>query len=243
MRNHIKNISTTGVLKTRPIPLLETLYSYLRSHPLSESEVPLSSDVVAKLGYHELMEALVDVLIHRRHQKQRAIWICGPTNTGKTTLTRYLDEIFICDRLKDGQSHFRVKMKELGVPPQVVLMDEANNVHFFRPVNISRMKQFLEGLGWPVDNKYGSVELLYENAMIVLTSNDLPFEHMPKVHSEALLQRMRLVTLEMSPHQLSEPFPFSARQLAHYLWFALDHFGRSAAEDIGQTTNKQSRNS
>jgi hypothetical protein len=33
------------------------------------------------------------------------------------------------------------------------------------------MKRFLEGKGWAVDNKYGEVGLIYEDAVVVLTSN------------------------------------------------------------------------
>ncbi len=41
-------------------------------------------------------------------------------------------------------------------------MDEANTCHFFKSGNVAKMKRFLEGNGWPVDNKYGEVALIHK---------------------------------------------------------------------------------
>ncbi len=46
-----------------------------------------------------------------------AVWIQGQPNTGKTCITKMIDEIFICDVMQEGESHFHLKVKDLTFAP------------------------------------------------------------------------------------------------------------------------------
>lgn len=127
-----------------------------------------------------------------------------------------LDQIFICDTLEDGQSHFHVRRKDLPTQPQVVLMDETNNTHFFKESSIPKMKRFLEGEGIATDEKWGSVGIQFRNCSIIMASNDLPFDKMSEIDSFALRQRIVVCKLPMRSHSLNGTFPFTARQLADF---------------------------
>lgn len=71
-------------------------------NPLVEGELPLNALTIEQYGYSALLKGLFDVVVARRFDKQRAVWVQGLANTGKSIILRMLDEIFICDTLEDG---------------------------------------------------------------------------------------------------------------------------------------------
>ena len=101
-------------------------------------------------------------------------------------------------------------------------MDEANIEHFFKPINISRMKSFLEGEGWPIDIKFGDVGLNYREVIVIIAYNSLPHDRLSTVDREALDQRVITVKLDESSHSLQETFPFEATSLAQYFMSGLE---------------------
>jgi hypothetical protein len=61
------------------------------------------------LGYDKVVTAIYEVFILRKYDKQRAVWIQGVPDTGKSTICRIIEEIFICERFVEGHSHFHVQ--------------------------------------------------------------------------------------------------------------------------------------
>lgn len=106
-------------------------------------------------------------------------------------------------------------------------MDEANCEHYFKPNNIAKMKRFLEGRGWQTEEKWGTLDLQFENASILITSNDTPFRNgtpfghgngkLSSVDEYAIKERTAYCPLKMKSHKKSESFPFNTRQLAQFL--------------------------
>lgn len=83
--------------------------------------------------------------------------IYGETNIGKTKICEMVEEIFKCDRLQPGKSHFAVKGSSYNPSAQIVTMDELNVAYYFSRRNLSDMKWFLEGNGITLEEKYGLV--------------------------------------------------------------------------------------
>lgn len=108
------------------------------------------------------------------------MWIHGKANTGKTTITEMLNEIFICHAHVETNSHFDYAGKETEYEPQIVLMDETNCEKLFAPRNVAAMKKLLEGKGIINKEKFGALTVKFTDASIVLTSNDLPFSKLIK---------------------------------------------------------------
>ena len=52
------------------------------------------------------------------------------------------------------------------------------------------MKRFLEGKGWAVDNKFGEVGVIFQDAIVILTSNSIPHDRLPIIDKEALNERV-----------------------------------------------------
>lgn len=76
-------------------------------------------------------------------------------------------------------------------------MDEINVYHYFQEKNIARMKRFMEGKGYAIDNKYGTAMLAYKNCPLVIASNEVPFGKMSQIDQEAFRARMLQCHLEV----------------------------------------------
>lgn len=85
------------------------------SNRLKEDAVEdhLTESYLREIGYWEVVSAFYQVIVKRPHKKVNCVWITGPPNTGKTTLSEMLEEIFICDVLQEGASHFHINAKQL----------------------------------------------------------------------------------------------------------------------------------
>lgn len=210
----------TGLTSKPLVPIMDSLADFVRKNPLRPGELPLNCLQIEQSGYAHVIRAISSVVLERKHEKRRAVWIHGLANTGKSTILNMLQRIFICDTLEDGVSHFHVSRKELQVQPQIVMMDETNNSFFFKPASIPRMKRFLEGEGIATDSKFGTVGVKFMHCSVFLASNSLPFSEMQNVDSFALRQRIVMCDMNMMSHSLDGKFPFSIEQLADYLFTA-----------------------
>ena len=81
------------------------------------------------------------------------IWFYGEANTGKTTIRRFLEEIFVCQQFKMINSSFAVQTNHSTTKPHIVIMDEANLGALFSSERMNDTKVFFEGEGFPVTLK------------------------------------------------------------------------------------------
>ncbi len=72
---------------------------FVLKNPLGENESKLNEDILRQNGYYTVVQALYEVLIQRKYEKLMTVWIQGQPNTGKTCITKMIDDIFICDVL------------------------------------------------------------------------------------------------------------------------------------------------
>lgn len=147
----------------------------------------MTEEDIALFGYSEVFKAILQTIVMRRYDKQRAVWIQGLANTGKTTFVKFMKTIFSYATLRSGGGDFHVDFeKESSKALQVIVMDETDNLHFFAKKQIPQMKLFLEGGGLVTNSKYGSIDLAYADCCVVFASNNLPFDKMDPIDSFAL---------------------------------------------------------
>lgn len=72
----------------------------------------MSDEVINRLGYKQIMDAIYKTLILRKKPKKCCVWIYGPTNTGKTKIAKILQEIFITEQYLAPFTNFHVKTNE-----------------------------------------------------------------------------------------------------------------------------------
>ncbi|KEJ82428.1 hypothetical protein OXYTRIMIC_445 [Oxytricha trifallax] len=153
LKQHARLIKDAGLLQLECVPLIRSLQEYLlRQSMESVNEPTLTSQYFINEGHGEVIEALYQILLKRKDQKMNSVWIVGPTNAGKTTIDEMLRQIFICDILEDGVSHFFVKAANIDMSQQITLMDEMNHQHYFgNKKNLAIMKKMMEGKGYAID--------------------------------------------------------------------------------------------
>lgn len=69
----------------------------------------------------------------------------GEPNRGKSTLLKYVKDIFYCEDLKIVGGRFTVDTSNLEHDPQIVTMDEVKKSLFIQQDFQEEMKQLLEG--------------------------------------------------------------------------------------------------
>ena len=94
-------MESIGAVVKKTIAVIQSLQIFVYKHSIEDSEI-IDDYQLSKWGYKELIDSLYEIIINRKCPKKRAVWICGVTNTGKTTMTRMIEEIFVCDILLDG---------------------------------------------------------------------------------------------------------------------------------------------
>lgn len=162
------------------------------------------------------------------------MWINGPTNTGKNTIAMMLDDIFQCDLVQEGESHFYQNVNVMETKPQVILMDEdeMKATHFFKEKNIAKMKRLLECRCYGTNHKYGSTKLAYVGYPVAITFNELPFQKLSDADLEAIKSIMKLYGLYIDKLMGTNSFPFTASQIA------LHQFERYLREKNGGGTTE-----
>lgn len=67
---------TINGLASKPIvPLMQSLYKFMCRNPLMHGELPLNALMIEHSGYAALLKALFHVVVARRFDKERAVWI------------------------------------------------------------------------------------------------------------------------------------------------------------------------
>jgi hypothetical protein len=98
-----------------------------------------------------------------------------------------IKQIFICDTFTKRGIHLSIsKPDDSNVMPQIVLMDETDRWSSLGPKSVARMKQFLNGDGFPFDIKWGEPEIWYEGCPMIMTSNGVPFDGLLVTDSYAM---------------------------------------------------------
>ncbi|KEJ82679.1 hypothetical protein OXYTRIMIC_155 [Oxytricha trifallax] len=128
-----------------------------------------------------------------------------------------IEQIFTCDELILGQSHFHVEGKYLDNEPQVLLIDEMNIERFFSKYNVPAMKKLLEGRGYAVDVKFGETQVKYIGCFTIITTNELPWNRITAEERDCFERRCITVTPRVEGKSGKLAFPFDAVQLANYL--------------------------
>ena len=126
-----------------------------------------------KSQYYEACYQMAKVLLIKDDDKRKCVILHGRASSGKTWIARYTANIF--------QSHWKSEVKGIyderltpsEAHKQLLVINEANMHSLFSTKNISKMKTLTEGLGIPLENKYGHPFTGFIGARTLLTCNGL----------------------------------------------------------------------
>ncbi|KEJ82553.1 hypothetical protein OXYTRIMIC_626 [Oxytricha trifallax] len=219
LKVHQKYLKKIGLGQASPLPKIEQLMGFIENASRSEkNQKEIEAKFLSECKYYDAVEALFSVIFRRCHEKVNAVWLYGDPDTGKSTLAKMVEQIFITERLREGDANFLVDDSRPFNLPGIVIMNEINHKHFFGKRNIATMKLFLEGEGYPTSIKYQANEMRFVGCQVVITSNTTPFEKMEGADREAFQTRIMLVNLRLSEviTTRTKTFPFTTIQLAKY---------------------------
>ena len=197
----------------------------------------LTDDHLKASGLFEMIAAIIRTgLCKTKGKKRSGICIYGKPNIGKTKVVDMLRDIFFCDNLIMGKSHYSVGRTDLKYLPQFVLMDDPEINKFFKDINDS--KRVLEGNGLPCDSKYGLTEVAFKECTILMCCNFRPSAYDDEVHGAALRTRVDIVDLShLKSKELTDIFPFTCIQLGHYLLTTYEAYLDKINVDIDTETD------
>jgi hypothetical protein len=197
----------------------ETLQEFCEKNPLPPS-VPSASAVTTRCGFRKLVEAIAKFYVLHLSEKRRTIWFHGAPNCGKSTIIKFLRQIFLAQTMKLLEGKYTIVSPEHEFSTQLLLLDEASFGLFARG-NMELAKDFMEGRGYPHRVMGQTPYPDWEGACIFLASNGLPEISDPedKGHKHNWpAVRVRTSFFEMTeskPDLGSAAFPFNATVFAH----------------------------
>ncbi|KEJ83058.1 hypothetical protein OXYTRIMIC_564 [Oxytricha trifallax] len=244
LRVHQKYLKKIGSGLTSPLPKIEQLMGYIESSSRSDkNQNEICASFLGDCKYYDAVEALYSVIFRRCPEKVNAVWFSGDPDTGKSTLARMVEQIFITERLKEGDANFLIDDSKPFTLPSLVIMNEINHRHFFSKRNIATMKLFLEVEGYPISVKYQANEMKFVGCQVIITSNTTPFEKMERADREAFYTRIKLVNMHQQElnRDGSKTFPFTTIQLAKYFRKRLQEDGvfEGRKQDVKMTEANQ----
>ena len=196
-----------------------TLKLFAETNPVSSIERGAMMAFMRKNP--ELMDTVtkfIQTSVVIRAQKERALWLYGAPNSGKTGFADCLNTIFRACQL-EGEDFADVDGVTDG-QVQLVVLDEVS-LKFFFGSKVSQTKRMFEGRGFLFNKKFEKQTKLFVGAGVLVCSNGLPA--MSKLLEDgtrnmdwtAIQTRCKFVHF-----QVSHPggrFPYSAPQLADYM--------------------------
>lgn len=79
--------------------MTETLNEYIdENEPEDGTDYKASVLKIVTAGHEEVLETIRETFFQRLDHKKRLVWLYGSRNTGKSTLIRYLEQIFVSQK-------------------------------------------------------------------------------------------------------------------------------------------------
>ena len=161
------------------VSLYETLHGYLDQ----QVKPPNGTDCVQTIetAHHgEVLQAIYKTFFKRANQKKWCVWLKGVYSTGKSTVIRFLEEIFSCTAVvwqPNVLTQQRIKGKKAKDWATQICTCEEFNFHIaLSESNFDKTLQLFEGRGAYIKgNLYVKYEpKLFEETFFIIASNRLP---------------------------------------------------------------------
>lgn len=146
----------------------------------------------------EILEAILEVIVDAKDQKKGTIILHGAPNSGKSSIIRVMDEIFICDTLQQTQGNFDIVPDLKRYKFQVVLCEETRFDRLLDKNHLDNTKLFFERKGKPVEGKGKAAKWMYRGAANILSSQYFDVSALEPLHREALTARCNIIYLKNS---------------------------------------------
>ena len=172
-------------------PMLNTLKNYLEENEKEDQEAMTLAKLYELLGaqnsiYYGIMRACVQKFLKGSGKStSRCIILYGASSSGKSTIAKYLSNIFISFDFRQHKGLFDENMTQSDTNVQLIVLDEANVYSLFDRRNIADTKQLLEGQGRSIAIKHAHSFTGFKGAYTVLTANHLPYPFIPPANSTA----------------------------------------------------------
>lgn len=97
LKDFVAQFVLTSYKKLPEKEVVLTLKEYTQKHLLSSEEEPLSDEYLKSVGMYDILHAVFEVLVIAKESKLGTIILHGVPNSGKSSIMRIINEIFICD--------------------------------------------------------------------------------------------------------------------------------------------------
>ena len=158
--------------RSKPIEsMAETLKKYCDKHKRPTGNLV---HLAYRMGVAEAIVKQFKTFFARESSKKFSYWHVGCSNTGKTSFSKILKQIFHCGTLKMSKGGWSIITEDPYWTEQIVVSDESNEETFFKKDNLANMKSFMEGDGYLCDEKGVQPYTVFTGACLYMCSNELP---------------------------------------------------------------------
>ena len=157
--------------------MIDTLKNYCEDHTLNtfDKDVCLSKIKTQDDVYYDICYWIIYLFLKASEQKKRCLLLHGAPNSGKTTIAKYLAEIFISYDYRQTNSSFDELITLEASRVQLLVIDECNGSQLFSKKELEDTKHMLEGAGKLINNKQRHAFRAFMNCYTIITMNNLPY--------------------------------------------------------------------
>jgi phage/plasmid-associated DNA primase len=121
-------------------------------------------------------------LLGNTDKKRRGLILAGVNNSGKSTIARYISNIFDSHVLNQTEGIFAEKITKIDSNKQILVIDEVNS-SIFAKRKMADTKLLLEGYGMSIQNKFEDPYKGFMRCYTLITTNHLPYPFNPPANT------------------------------------------------------------
>ena len=203
--------------------MIQTLRQYCEDFPDSTFDLDINLQKISTQDdtYYDIFYYIVYLFLKESEKKKRCLCLHGAANTGKSTIAKFLKEIFSCHDYRTTNSVFQQELTMNDAHIQLLVIDECTKGDLFSKKQLAETKRLLEGDGMMISNKQKHPFNGFKNCFTFMTMNTLPYPYnedkadategdmdMKKVDQSAFNARMKRIHLEHS-YKNTDKFPLT----------------------------------
>lgn len=206
-------------------PMLTTLRRYCKEADISQMEKTRIQELTGDHNsvYYGILQTIVQTfLTESQTSTSRCIILHGATSSGKSTIAKYLGNIFSSFGLRQHKGPFDGFISREDTHVQLLVLDEANVYKLFGKDNLSDTKLLLEGEGRSQNAKFAQPFTGFKGCYTIVTCNTLPYPFRRPTNSsagfieeewetdkKAIEARCELIKMSESFNRRTDTFPFT----------------------------------
>ena len=171
----------------RKVDLVKTLEDFAEKNQIKWEDLKKSYlKICLAKGHPQIVEAIVNTFLLQDDEKKHCVFLLGNASTGKSTVCRMMQKIFVTQKAAINQGHFLTTSNEQETDTQLLVMEEVNWPAMLSKDQFKHVLGLLDGSGSSFKpNLYEKYAYTYAGVFTLIASNDDPFKRFTKSNSTA----------------------------------------------------------